>query len=103
MRLKEGQMSVPRNPADSDTTDTPLSTLLLLVDITATGSDSVAGALTGEGYRVVMATNPRSAVDLSVRERADLLMVDQEVLERDGSELMKGLDGHGLTLPVIGY
>jgi signal transduction histidine kinase len=78
-------------------------TLLLLVDVTCAGSDAIAGPLAGAGYRVVIATSPRSVVDLSVREHVDLLMIEQTMLESDGRELIDGLDSRGGGLPVIAY
>src|SRR5882724_7625755 len=81
----------------------PHPTILLLVDVTSGTSDAIAESLAGAGYRVVIATSPRSVVDLSVRERVELLMVEQSLLESDGRELVHGLDARPGGLPIIAY
>jgi signal transduction histidine kinase len=95
------QMSDPATEPSAPTAAHP--TLLLLVDVTSGGSEAIAEALAGAGYRLVIATHSRMVVDLSVRERVDLLLIEQSMLECAGRELIQGLDARRGGLPVIVY
>lgn len=57
-----------------------------------------------EGLRVVHATSGREALDVALRERPDLILMDIQLPEMDGYQATARLKGHPelAAIPVVG-
>lgn len=74
---------------------------ILIVDDEETIRDIIAAALTFAGYQVETASNGREAVQRFERQRADLVITDLVMPEKDGIETVMELHKTQPDLPII--
>ncbi len=69
--------------------DKPETKNILLVDDHKSFRDSLAKVLTGEGYRVLAATDGEEALDILRQEHINLVLTDLKMPKMDGVELLR--------------
>ncbi len=69
--------------------DKPETKIILLVDDHKSFRDSLAKVLTGEGYRVLAATDGEEALDILRQEHINLVLTDLKMPKMDGVELLR--------------
>ena len=74
---------------------------ILIVDDEETVRDIIAAALTFAGYHVETASNGREAVQRFERQRADLVITDLVMPEKDGIEIVTELRKTQPDLAII--
>ena len=55
------------------------------------------------GYRTIMATGGRDALEIVAREPVDCMILDLEMPEMDGFDVLRALAGKDIDIPVIVY
>jgi CheY-like chemotaxis protein len=63
--------------------------------------DALRAILEAFGYQVLEAANGREAVELALRERPDLILMDIMMPELDGFEATRELRRNGTDTPII--
>lgn len=79
----------------------PLAAIVLLVDDRPTALDALAPVLARSGRRTLTAASGGAALDLFIREPADLLIVNQTIVEMDGGELLRRVRALDGDVPII--
>jgi CheY-like chemotaxis protein len=81
----------------------PRTATILVAEDHLDSRDAMRALLEAFGYRVLEAVNGRQAVDVAMRERPDLILMDIMMPELDGFEATRELRRHGPTkgIPII--
>lgn len=89
-------------PSDSDTSDSPSTAHILLVENDLKTAHYVEHLL-DQDYRISIAGNGREAIDIAHEELPDLIITELSMPEMDGYELCKAIKKDQLTnhLPII--
>lgn len=76
---------------------------VLVVDDERDLAEAFAGLLRGEGYEVEIAATGTQGIERALERRPDLVILDYELPERDGLEVLTQLRSHAetRTLPVV--
>lgn len=76
---------------------------ILLVEDNELNRDMLSRRLTKNGFRVIMAENGKEGVDLAIRERPDLILMDLSLPIMDGWEATRLLKNSADTsaIPII--
>jgi len=78
---------------------------VLVVEDDDTNRELVTRFLMREGYRVLHAVNGRQGVDMALKERPDLILMDLSMPEMDGFEASRAIKTHpfGASIPIIAF
>ncbi len=74
---------------------------VLIVDESLTAYESVATALTLQGYSAQVLSDGRQALEAIQRERPSLVLLDVDGTVLDGEDILVQLSAHGLRTPVV--
>jgi signal transduction histidine kinase len=86
-----------RNGADPST----VGSTVLIADARPEAITALSPILTGEGYRILIARNHRIALDVFVHERADILIIHQDLLAEGGLDLIRRVRAMAPAVPII--
>jgi len=78
----------------------PASTILL-VDDTPVNLQVLVRTLQAGGHRILAATNGRAALDIAMRARPDLVLLDVMMPDMDGFEVCRALKAHPETRETV--
>jgi DNA-binding response OmpR family regulator len=74
---------------------------IFVVDDDPTFRGAVVKILDVSGYRVVEESRMLRVIDSIVREKPDLIMIDLNIPQISGMEIIKNLHGMGLAIPIL--
>jgi signal transduction histidine kinase len=74
---------------------------ILIADPLADSCAALRRGLSAEGHHVLSASTPEGALDAFVRERPQLVVVHERLLEGDGSDLVRRLRALAPLLPIV--
>jgi signal transduction histidine kinase len=86
-----------RNGTDTST----VGSTVLIADERPEALATLSPILTGEGYRILTARSHRVALDVLVRERADILIIHHGLLAQGGLELIRRVRALAPAVPII--
>ncbi|NDG86077.1 MAG: sigma-54-dependent Fis family transcriptional regulator, partial [Proteobacteria bacterium] len=78
-----------------------MSRTLLIIDDETSIRDSLGGALSDEGYRILKAHNATTGIELALKHAPDLIMLDIWMPEVDGMTALQEMQKRGVQSPVI--
>lgn len=78
-----------------------LGSTVLIADGRPEALEALSPILTSEGYRILTARTHRIALDVFVRERADILIIHQSLLAGEGLELVRRARTLAPAVPII--
>ena len=87
-----------KEPPSPDSVDSPL---VLVVDDDAMTLFIVASFLRNEGYQVETVSTVKEALEYLLDKRPQLVLLDMELPDGHGSELVELLRAHEITLPIV--
>lgn len=101
--------TMPLPAADQQMVETEISfpsivdPLILLAEDNEINVTTMSSYLQAKGYRLIVATNGREAVDLAISEQPDLILMDIQMPDMDGIEAMQKirLNNELATVPII--
>jgi DNA-binding response OmpR family regulator len=76
-------------------------TQLLIVEDEPRIASFLEKGFKSEGFNVTIAQNAEEALNWGIQNSFDLLILDLGLPDQDGLEVLQGLRGQGVTLPVI--
>ena len=81
----------------------PEPPLILIVEDNELNINTIASYLTAKGYRPIVATDGRSAIEMTVLHAPDLILMDIQMPEMDGIEAISRIrqNPHIATIPII--
>lgn len=74
---------------------------VLVVDDSPVNLRLLVQVLQGQGYRVLVAKSGRAALDIAVRARPDLVLLDVMMPDQDGFEVCRALKAHPSTSEAV--
>jgi signal transduction histidine kinase len=74
---------------------------VLIADERPEALDTLSPILTGEGYRILTARSHRVALDVFVRERADILIIHHDLLAQGGLDLIRRVRALAPAIPIL--
>jgi two-component system nitrogen regulation response regulator NtrX len=78
-----------------------MSRTILIIDDEASIRQTLAGALSDEGYRTLLAPNAMQGVEIARRQNPDVILLDIWMPEIDGLTALTEMKKEGLEIPVI--
>ena len=78
-----------------------MSRTLLIIDDEPSIRDSLAGALSDEGYQILKAPNALQGIELAKKNNPDLILLDIWMPEMDGLTALNEMKSQGIETPVI--
>ena len=100
----QASTSIENNQSeDSVDTSTAKSPLILLAEDNEANRMTISNYLEAKGYRLLIATNGQQAVELARRESPDIILMDIQMPDTDGLEIMRQLRHCSslATVPII--
>lgn len=74
---------------------------ILVIEDDQGSAEMVADAMRERGYRPVIASDGLSGLDLALQERPDVILLDFQLPQMSGVQLLSELQRHKLNVPVI--
>ena len=78
-----------------------MSRTLLIIDDEPSIRDSLAGALSDEGYQILKAPNALQGIEAAKKHSPDLILLDIWMPEMDGLTALNEMKSQGIETPVI--
>lgn len=78
-----------------------MTATILVADDHLDSRDAMRAVLEAVGYRVLEAVNGREAVEVALRDRPDLILMDIMMPELDGLDATRELRRRGTAIPII--
>jgi CheY-like chemotaxis protein len=79
----------------------PITATILVAEDHLDSRDAMRAVLEAFGYRVLEAVNGREAVEVALRDRPDLILMDIMMPELDGLDATRELRRRGSAIPII--